>query len=161
MSPAMTRHLPCQVSSDPCPCHWHCWATDGARVSVSSLITDLPRNSDPSDHNNPLLNNYTACLTHNQAPAYNNVLPVCQELQLTPAIITRMLAKLNLLCNNQLEKLEAAKAAYLWFPLVTFSYPWLLVTLCNLMLPLVTFPYLTLPYLSLPFLTLFCICLAD
>ena len=42
---------------------------------------------------------------------------------------------------NQLENLEAAKAAYLWLPLF-----WL---------PLATFGYLC---LSLPFLTIFCIC---
>ena len=49
----------------------------------------------------------------------------------------RALEAINL---NQLEKLEAAKAAYLWLPLVTFPY--------------LTLPFLTFPYLSLPFLTL-------
>ena len=38
--------------------------------------------------------------------------------------------------RNQLEKLEASKAAYLWLPLVIFPY---------LLLPL-TFPYLSLPF---------------
>ena len=39
--------------------------------------------------------------------------------------------------NKQLEKLEAARSAYLWLPLVTFGYIWL---------PLVTFGYLSWPY---------------
>ena len=46
--------------------------------------------------------------------------------------------------HNQLEKLEAAKAAYLWLPFLTFP--------C---LPLVTFGYLSLPFLTFPYWTLF------
>ena len=42
--------------------------------------------------------------------------------------------------NIQLEKLEAAKAAYLWLPFLTFGY---------LFLPLVNFPYLSLTFLYL------------
>ena len=39
--------------------------------------------------------------------------------------------------KNQLEKLEAARSAYLWLPLFIFGYLWL---------PLVTFPGLTEPF---------------
>ena len=42
--------------------------------------------------------------------------------------------------NNQLEKLECAKAAYLWLPFSPFTFG-------HLWLSLVTFP--TFPYLSL------------
>ena len=45
--------------------------------------------------------------------------------------------------DNQLEKLEAARSAYLCLPFLTFPY---------LSLPFLTFPYLPL-HLSLPFLT--------
>ena len=48
---------------------------------------------------------------------------------------------LCLLIENQLVKLEAAKAAYLWLPLDTFGYLWI---------PLVTFGYLWLPLVSFP-----------
>ena len=59
-----------------------------------------------------------------------------------------------ILFDNQLEKLEAARSAYLFLPFLTFPY---------LSLPFLTFPYLSLPfftfpYLSLPFLALFLIC---
>ena len=44
--------------------------------------------------------------------------------------------------TNQLEKLEAAKGAYLWLPLVTFKT-----------FGLVTLPIPTFPYFSLAFFT--------
>ena len=56
---------------------------------------------------------------------------------------------------NQLEKLEAAKGAYLWLPSLTFGYltfPY--PTFGYLTLPLVNLPYLSLPSLSFPFLSL-------
>ena len=46
---------------------------------------------------------------------------------------------------KKLEKLEAAKVAYLLLPFVTF---------CYLLLPFVTFPYLSLPFLTFPYLSL-------
>ena len=48
---------------------------------------------------------------------------------------------------NQLEKLEAAKPAYLWIPLDTFGY------LCSLSFPYLSVLFLTFPYLWLSFLT--------
>ena len=52
---------------------------------------------------------------------------------------------------NQLEKLEAAKAAYLWLPLDNVGYLWL----AYLSLPVLTFSFLplNLSYISLPVLT--------
>ena len=48
---------------------------------------------------------------------------------------------------HQLEKLEAARSAYLCLPLFIFGYLWLpLVTFGYLWLPLVTFGYLSWPY---------------
>ena len=62
----------------------------------------------------------------------------------------------NFFAYNQHEKLEAAKAAYLylWLTFVTFPYLWLpFVTFTYLSLPLLTFP--NLQNLSLTFFTLF------
>ena len=54
--------------------------------------------------------------------------------------------------RNQLEKLEAARSAYLELPLVTFGYLWLpLVTLDYLWLPLVTGPNWALLGLTRPY----------
>ena len=53
---------------------------------------------------------------------------------------------------NQLEKLEAAKSAYLWLLLIIFGYlssPF--VTFHYLSLPFPTFPYLSLPFLTGPY----------
>ena len=44
----------------------------------------------------------------------------------------RVISKKTLIGLNQLEKLEAAKTAYLWLPFLTFSY---------LSLPILTVPY--------------------
>ena len=64
--------------------------------------------------------------------------------------------------RNQLEKLEAAKAVYLWYfgylwlPLVGFGgCLWLpLLTFCYLCLPLFTFSHLSLPFPTFPYLSL-------
>ena len=56
---------------------------------------------------------------------------------------------ISLAILNQLEKLEAAKAAYLWLPSDTFGY----LSLPFLTCPYLSLPVLTCPYLSLPFLT--------
>ena len=47
--------------------------------------------------------------------------------------------------NNQLEKLEAARSAYLCLPSLTFPY---------LSLPFLTFPNLSLPFHTFPYLSL-------
>ena len=55
-------------------------------------------------------------------------------------LVKRECAQCSNFTPNQLEKLEAARSAYLWLPLVTFGYLWL---------TLVTFGYLWLPFLAL------------
>ena len=56
---------------------------------------------------------------------------------------------------NQLEKLEAAKTAYLRFPLVTFPYLWLpFLTFGYLSLLLVNFPYRSLTLVTFGYIWL-------
>ena len=43
--------------------------------------------------------------------------------------------------RNQLDKLEAAKAAYLWLPLIAFGY----LTISDFSLPFIFFPFLSFP----------------
>ena len=49
----------------------------------------------------------------------------------------------------QLQKLECAKAAYLWLPFLSFGY----LSFPSLSLPFLTFPYLSLSFLTFPYLS--------
>ena len=61
----------------------------------------------------------------------------------------RQFISLGCINFNQLEKLEAARSAYLWLPFLTFPY----LSLPILPFPYLSLPFLTYPYLSFPFLT--------